>query len=339
MYGNEKDHAIVTAICKVLNEKGITDIDAYGEHVPYSSTCGFGKGLLYMPSENLEKMVNCELPDTNDFSKIYYAWAREGALKFTPYISDANENPTLVVRYNRYISMFRGYFFQASGTIEGYGDYGHSSYRTDYLTHSNGSKGILRCGMISYMLWWAGLIDVGFTFRNFEELFYTDISIIDEFVNRSSRYWRRGYNYHWSDVAKYISISNDEIDTRFRTPMQLRNDKGIMAYIAIGKKTVQVQTSKRLVTITVPAFEIGSGYDLSNEDDRWSMEDEIELLENNNYLEAIATMAASLAGIHMSFTGFYWTSKAGKALRPINAPNVKTISDANGIWKITPDDM
>ena len=49
--------------------------------------------------------------------------------------------------------MFRGYHFQASNTVQGIGDAGSGSYRTDFLMYR-----VFPC-LMSYILWWAAYID------------------------------------------------------------------------------------------------------------------------------------------------------------------------------------
>ena len=76
-----------------------------------------------------------------------------------------------------------------------------------------------------------------------------------------------------------------------------------------------------------------------DEDDRFDFEVEVEMLENNHYLEMLAVMALKLAGIHISFMNFYPLKGRMKTMRPINAPGVISVMDLNDIYNCTPDEF
>ena len=118
------------------------------------------------------------------------------------------------------------------------------------------------------------------------------------------------------------------------------DDKGLIAYLAIGKKSVQVETADNvLVTIKVPELSLGTDSNLDDEDDRIDFEVDVEMLENNHYLEMLAVMALKLAGIHISFMNFYPLKGRMKTMRPINAPGVISVMDLNDIYNCTPDEF
>ena len=100
---------------------------------------------------------------------------------------------------------------------------------------------------MSYMLWWAALIDVGFRFDNFIEAFNKDIKPIEKFLSDSMRYWNRSTSYKWSDVEKFITFSTGNIDIMQRKMYQLNDGDDVFAYLAIGKKSVQVETADKWI--------------------------------------------------------------------------------------------
>lgn len=338
---NANKDGMVEKICARLNEHGFVDTNAFGVKHEFMLTDGFGKGLRFLPEDNLQKILDCDIKDWSEFSKVYNAWGRAGALRFEPYMTDQHENPTLVLRHNRYLHMFRGYHFQASGTIDGIGDCGSGSYRTDFLIRPSYYHEILSCGLITYMLWWAAVIDVGFKFDNFVELFNNNKLVLEEYLNNSVSYWGGPAKYHWSDIEKYIEIGRGNIDVYNRKMYQLqKKDGGIDAYLAIGINTIQVETaSNKLVTITIPDLNIGADYNLDSEDDKESYDDEVSILESNHFREILLVMAAKLAGIDLNFTGYHflWEPEDDKSMRPINAPGVVITESLNEIYKAEPD--
>lgn len=338
MYNEETKKELINKTYEKLNSMGITHLSDFKDmfDVDEDATCG----LMFMPIENIQKLVECPLNKCTNLKDVYQAWGKCGALRFTPYEVDEDDNPSLVLRHNRFLHMFRGYSFQASGTSDGISDCGSGSYHTNFLTKTRYYNRVLHDGLISYMLWWAALIDVGFRFDNFIELFNKDIKPIEKFLADSMRYWNRDTGYKWSDVEKYITFDTGNIDTMQRKMYQLKDYNGVVAYLAIGKKSVQVETvDSTLLTIKIPELNEGTDYVLEDYDDLAEFEDEVHILEQNHYLEMIAVMALKLVGIHISFTNFYPLKGRMQTMRTINAPNVTNVTSLNDIYNCTPDEF
>ena len=338
MYNEETKKELINKTYEKLNSMGINHLSDFKDmfNVDEDAT----RGLMFMPIDNIQKLVDCPLDKCTNFKDVYQAWGKCGALRFTPYEIDENYNPSLVLRHNRFLHMFRGYSFQASGTSDGITDCSSGSYRTDFLTQTSYYNRVLRKGLISYMLWWAALIDVGFMFDNFIEAFNKDIKPIEKFLADSMRYWNRDTGYKWSDVEKYITFDTGNIDIMQRMMYQLNDGDDIFAYLAIGKKSVQVETADNtLLTIQIPDLNEGAGYDLEDEDDLMEFEDEVNILKRNHYLEMIVVMALKLVGIHISFINFYPIRRGVKTMRPINAPGVINVKSLNDIYNCTPDEF
>lgn len=337
---NTEKREMVQEICNRMNAHGLTDTSMFGDSHVYSVDSGFGAKLMYMPEENLKRMLACEVTDWSDFMTVSNAWGRASALKFNPYVAPGAErdNPSLVIRYNRYLHMFRGYHFQASGSISGDGDYGSGSYRTDFLTRAEYWNTLAHEGLLAYLLWWAAMIDVGFKFDNFVELYKTDKSVLEKFLAASIRYWHGPKQFGWKDIEKYITIGKGNINICERKVYQLTRSKGdVLAYLAMGEKTVQVETAgSNLVTIEIPDPVIGTGYNLDDEDDRDEFKCALNNFRENHFHEMLLVMAAKLAGIEINFIACYFLWKQS-FMRPINAPDVNVIHDLNQIYKKTPD--
>lgn len=325
---------LVNRICEMLNEHGFVDTYRHGESGPYTPERGFGAGLMYMPTENLERIINCEVKDWSEFIKVYNAWGRAGVLRFKPYSDHSRNNPSLVIRHNRYLHMFRGYHFQASNTIQGIGEAGSGSYRTEFLIYA------LRPFLTSYILWWAAYIDVGFQFNNFIESFDNDKQSLEDFLHESMAFWKCDTQYHWNDVENYIKVDYTPIDINARKMYQITDDGvKVAAYLAIGKETVQVQTVEKTFTFTFPNLSEGLPESYAEDEDR--MEEIAERLEDNHYREMIAVMLLKLAGIHISFINWYPLSHNVDLMRmrPINAPDVTNVKSLANIYKAEPDEI
>lgn len=338
---NKTKTELVAAICEQLNAHGFTDTDVYGIESPYTPDSGFGEGLSFMPTENLQKILQTEITDWSNFRNVYESWGRAGVLRFTPYMVDDDTLPSLVLRHNRYLHMFRGYRWQVSSTVDGKIDNGSCAYRVNFLTQCSRYNEALTKSLLAYCLWWATLIDAGFRFDNFFKLWESDVSKLDEYLKVSAKYWHRSFCYSWKDVANCISESAVPIDTIDRKVYQLQGERGVIAYVAMGKKTVQVQTVEKCLTFTIPDPSVGTTYDLNDEDDVDSLQEDIRVLEENHFREIIAVMLLNLAGVHVTFNNWYPLSCARKIgyLRPINSPDVVRATSLSDIYGSEPDEF
>lgn len=334
---NNKKKELINAIVEKMAAAGVSE----GERDDFYMDEPFTDSLRWIPEENLQKMLSCDLSGCTSFQDAYQAFGKCGALKFTPYlVQEALENPSLCLRRNRFLHMFRGYYFQVSGTIDGIMDCGTGSYRTDFLVKASYSHLVMHKGIISYMLWWAALIDAGFVFDNFRTLFDTDKSSIEGFLNKSMEFWRAQRDQSWSDIEPYIVFSNGSINKAERKMYELHADNKVYAYLAMGEKSVQVQLSgNRLLTITIPDINEGVGYDLGDEDDLYDFEEQVDILEQNHYIEMLAVMALALSGIKITFHNWYRLFGGLESMPHINAPGVVAVKSLNDIYKCEPDEF
>lgn len=336
---NENKKELINKIAAMLEENGVPE-PKYDDYV-FSEE--FTKSLRWLPEENLQKMLKCDLSKCKTFGDAYQVFGRNGTLRFTPYIvNNGEENPSMCIRRDRFLHMFRGYHFQVSGTVDGIGDCGSGAYRTDFLTSASYYEKMLNKGLIAYMLWWAAMADAGFGFDNFRALFDEDKSVLEDFLNKSTAYWGCHFNYKWSDIEPYIVFSSGEIDKCSRKMYQLIdkcNKLGI--YFAMGKKTIQVQVSDcKLLTLTIPDLNEGAGYDLTDEDDLDEYESQVYVLEENHYIEMLTVLALSLCRVKLSFINWYLLTGSGcPNLKPINSPDVVTVKSLNDIYKCEPDEF
>lgn len=324
-----------------INEKMVAAGVAEKEHEEYLSLEPFKKSLRWLPEENLQMMFDCDISNCKDFSEAYQAYGRCGALRFKPYLApEGHDNPSLCIRRDRFLHMFRGYYFQVSGTVSGIHDCGCSSYRTDFLTRASYYESVFKKGLISYMLWWASMIDAGFNFDNFRNLFDTDRKVLEDFLEASMTYWGAKRDQHWSDIEPYIVFSVGNINKAERKMYQLCSDNKVYAYLAMGEKSVQVQLSKdRLLTITIPELIEGTGYCLDDEDDLDEFEDQVNTLKRSHYIEMIAVMALALSGIKMTFHNWYRLFGGLETMQHINAPGVTNVESLDDIYDCEPDEF
>lgn len=332
---------ILNKVCKQLNAKGLTTQNAFGDVIPFSIDEGELRGFKYLPMENIKKLSECDIEKLNNFKSIYAKWGRQGILNFEPYEYDEYDGyPTLVLRHNRFLQLDSGKHFQASENMEGYSGCNSNSYDMLFLVQYAWDENVFNNSLVTYMLWWAALIDTGFHYKNFIELFNKDKTVIEKFLHANMKYWMHPMDYTWEDVERRITVEKGNIDFSSRKVFQIYTNAEIIAYLAIGKQTVQVETSNnRLLTIHIPDFMIGTNYLLDETSDYEQYMAEAYAMQKNHYLEMLAVMALKLAGVHISFVNAYAIDKSIKPLRPINAPNVPMVNNLNAIYGVVPDEF
>lgn len=337
MYETTKKE-LIDKVCEQLNAKGLKTKNAYGEVIPFSYDDGELSGFKFLPMENLVKMSECSIENLDDYKAIYHTWGENGVLNFKPYVvTDYDGYPSLIMRHNRFLRLSLGHNFAVFDDFDDGASCGSCSYEMDYLIQCDRRERVFNKGLITYLLWWAALIDVGFRFNNFVKLFNQDKEVIEQFLHENMKYWNHLMNYTWADVEKLITVENGNIDTTHRKVYQVSTKDEVVAYLAIGEKTVQVETSNnRLLTINIPDFFVGTNYNLDKVSDLEYYNAEVYAMKRYHYLEIIAVMALKLAGVHISFTGVYTIDKTVTKMKPINAFNVANL---NAIYNAVPDEF
>lgn len=335
---NTEKKELVNKLARLMDERGWSkDNDGH-----LGSDIMFPTSAKWLPLENLRKLLSIDVSDCKDYSAAYQKWGREGALKFEPYIVNTadHDNPSMCIRHDRFLHMFRGYYFQVSGTVDGIYSASNGSYHTNFLTMSGYYEKVLSKSLLAYLLWWAAMIDAGFYFDNFSNQFDNNRDVQEKFINASAKYWRFEGKYTWDDIEPYIEWSEDKLDGVNRRVFEFSGHGVICARFSYGYKTVQVETEDRgLLTITIPDSVIGTGYDLENEDDYEEYEMQVQTLRSNHYVHMILCMALKLSGINMNFMAGYSLSPKIHGLRGLNVPGIIKVEDLNDIYKVEPDEM
>lgn len=112
--------------------------------------------------------------------------AEAGMLKFKPYITkNSHGNTTLVLKYNRYVHLFRGYHYQCSYTADGIGEYSSAGVRLDRLSLRFGSN--FRNSKLLKMFYYMNLISCCRELDVFTKLLNTDPCLVDKFMKESTK--------------------------------------------------------------------------------------------------------------------------------------------------------
>lgn len=155
--------------------------------------------LRYLPEENLRKISEFDFSHITDLKSLYKEFREYGYFNFVPYIvpysEEGDDNPSLCIGYGRFLHMFRGYYFQISGTPDGTKSYANSALRTDSLVRLASYYNQARKSKLVYMFLYANMIDCGFQDSNFRYTFMNHREVVDEFFKKSMKSWGINFDY------------------------------------------------------------------------------------------------------------------------------------------------
>lgn len=330
-------------ICNKLNERGFTTYDSgdllSSERQPFSVDSGEVSSFIWLPEENLKKIAEYDgYSVAKDFRSLYQAWGREGFFKFTPYVVEDSCNDTLCLRHNKFLHMFRGYYYQISDTPEGCGDSGHSLMRTDNFINLMRDSNYAR-SHLGFIILYSSLIDCGFQNDNFRTLFYQDKSAVDEYFRKSLEYWDVKFTYGYDVICKYITYKDGSINTADNksTVYCFRDKHGILCRFWLSPEAVEVEYcydidngvgKSRIVRFDIP--DPVEGIDIENI--KWWTDNDTEDLRfafnsacfRHNKIEYfVLLMLLKLIGVHSNYIATYPIRKIGYIKEDISAVSIE----------------
>lgn len=322
---------LLKKICDRLNEAGITDMD-YSDILSPGVECQFNVDseriatISSLPLDNLKRISECDITSCSNYAEVYQMWGRLGMFKFKPYIVDENWNPTLCLRHNRFLHMFRGYYFQISETVDGIGEWSRGPYRTEgliKLIRTNGES--YRASHLMFLMMYASMIHCGFSCDAFVDLFYSDRELVDKFFALSMKYWGIEFTVDSSIISNYIEYSDkfvlEQNDVR-QVVYQYNSKRGPMCRFTLNHAIVSVEynpdaniSTSKIVQCSIPSIVTGMDerqiglVDEYTLDWNGGLEDAISKYETPAHW--ILLMILNLTGIHANFMGAYPTKKLG----------------------------
>ena len=318
-------------------------------YVPISAEHEEVKSLLNLPEENLKKLAEFDISGCKDFSSTYQAWGRAGLLRFKPYLIDGKENPTLCIRHNRFMHMFRGYYYQISGTPDGIGDCGHGAFRTDELIRLLSKRSFVAESHLVFMIMYAAMIDCGFQNDNFRRMFYNKREDADEYFRNSMKFWDASFNYGVSLTEKYISYKEGMLtsDTCPSKLFVVESKNGALCRFWFNEHAVEVEycssTDNGIGKSRIVHFDIPGPMD--GIDVRkirwWNSDDEKDLIidikdacafEGGAVERFILLMLLKLVGVHINWVAAYPIKKMG-LIRTTRDAGLISVDSLNDVFK------
>lgn len=170
------------------------------------------KTLSCLPADCLRTVIENyqyirESCDSVKYVSVFLAnAAKSGYLKFKPFIhQDSNGNYSLVLKYNRYVHLFRNMYYQCSYTEDGNGAYSSSGVRLDAMYQLFQKYELQESKLLKY-LYYMNLIHCCREIDAFNQLLETNSELVDKFMRLSTEHLFDSY-----DVKYVDNIVNDMV--------------------------------------------------------------------------------------------------------------------------------
>ena len=325
----------------------------WGETVPISEAKrDVVEMLKYLPKEVLANVYNhhdeiiLAMPKT--VGEFMEEAGRCGLLKFKPYVVWDCKVPMLVLRYKRYVHLFRGYHYQVSYTPSGVGEYRSAGIRIDQYRGLAEIKE-LRQSKFMQAAYYMNCIAACTGIDEFDNLLKDNPEVVDEFVSKSTK--AAGifsmYDMTYSELSSYIIPSDVVLEMDL-----LKN--GSEYYRVPARETVDyvrvvIDRNKANITFITPtSFDapkmltidsrlignfigIAKEYDDEENTDE-SMGDALSVINNNMTYEMLVTFGLNILGFVANYTNIYPAGDSRrKALRSVDTSDIVALEDISAI--------
>ena len=338
-------------LCNKLNTAGINvGRDRHGRHPEvWSPDNDLIQSLTSLPEENFDKILEMDYSEYKTFEDVYQAWGRNGYLRMMPYRRTDMKCPTLTIRHDRHLHIFRGYYYQVSHTPNGLISHDTGCYRIGFLTNRSVlTRELWSQSVLANMLCYAAMMDAACSYDNFRDWFDEHPDEVSQFVKDSMSYVGSEVTMNWDDLKGYFSNETDWTSSD-RTIYKVVGPKGIICEFAFGETTVQVRAAVNEDEPVVLTVKVPDPLDGVKDVDEWDTADLDEFERSITQVQAVSEgrrercdikmiliMAMSLAGMKINWISCYPMGKA-KVIRGTNKPGVRKINSLDDIMNFEPD--
>lgn len=335
-------------------EDGFTYQDLFGrEHVLSEDRVSTLNQLKFIPQETLknvyEQYNNIVTKDVKTVGTFLSIAAKKGLLKFKPYVAYDGAFPTLVLKYNRYVHLFRGRHYQVSYTHNGVGEYQRAGIRLDEFRAKMYSKR-LRESDFMQAAYYMNCISACTGIDEFDNLLKNEPEVIDEFMANSTRAVGVFDNYTmtFKKLKSYVLpvLVTDEKEltgvdgSLYRIAASLTSDyvrfavnrgTGVVTFTWSGGNA-EVKSMQIPTLLTSPLIETAESYE--DEDERYdAIEEAKAIIHDAATIETYITFGLNLLGFVANYMVVYPKDKNIAKLRGLNDRSVVTIESLSDIYK------
>lgn len=282
--------------------------------------------------------------------------AKSGYLKFKPYIKmDSNGNYSLVLKYNRFVHLFRGMYYQCSYTERGIGTYSSSGVRLDTIYRLFQNYELHETKLCKY-LYYMNLIHCCREIDAFNDLLENDSALLDEFMRLSTKRLFRNYDIKYidnivNDVVSFMGYGTyrgrgpgflDDPKEIYRIAMNDTSDYARVNIYDTHMVSIELweQDSISEVLFTLPDV-FDESVNVAGLADDWNMEvEEFGKMVTNAIYDsyevrcALTAFALNFCGFVTNFLVTYPTmSRKDSKLRALNQLNVPEFKNLGVLYK------
>lgn len=334
-----------TIIEKLVNKGNYYYSDVFGGHYALKDyTEDLRETLEHLPVENL-KTINNHFDELvvnsgeHDCTEFIDAAASKGYLKFDPYVvKEPDGQATLVLRWNRFVHLFRGYHYQVSYTFNGIGEYQVANVRADMLV--NKYRGI-RDSRFMQILMYVNCISACTGIDAFTETLQKHPEVIDDFVASSTKRYFDHFDITYKDVKSCIVDITNKPDTG-ETPLQIfhmyKSQTMDICRLSVYTSTmVDVEFSDkgsyRRYRVTLPDWRNGLDSDSDAITEDATIYDE-DVAGDVQVLASLVGFALNSIGIVINFNVAYPVYRSDNYIKAINKHLVKELDNLDAIYKL-----
>lgn len=348
-------------LCDKFMENDFVEMDLFGSTYPIKE---FIKStqvrLSYIPQETLSNLIQrfgyiCEeiqrTGGNNTVDCFLQTASKLGMMKFKPYITKTG-NPTLVLKYNRYVHFFRGYRFQVSYTATGVGEYAAASVRFDALSDKC-EYSVIKQSEFMQSVFYMNCIAACTGIDEFDNLLKDNPALVDEFVMQSAKSNR---------VFDEFTVTYKKLMTSFAlahnvTTADLSKQADNTWRIASSKTSdyLQFTTAKKGAAVNLIVADPNTGEpvlitfhnvygdsllaaiqsEFSNDAEElsYALEEYAGILSDKDTLAANLTFCLNSFGFVCNYMVAYPINKKNKQLRAINSTSVREFDSLSDLYK------
>lgn len=307
-----------------LIESGVMECDLFGRNCGAPSVGEILETIQYIPEENIGSVLEkYELligkvqakSGGKGFSvqEFCQAASKEGLLKFKPYIVDKDSitYPSLVLKYNRYLHLFRGYDFHVSYTCNGIGEYDSAGLRLDVMLRA--LDGVTAVdGKYQQMLVYMNALKAGWGIDEFRDMIKENEELFDEFIETTLKKMRRRHTITFGEICKMLQgdwsiLMKESTNSIFRIQKTSTADYGHLHIYNPNLMMVEIPRAGSTNTIIM---KFPTPYEMDKElyDKEWEYEDEEDIRQYIKALEDVVTenetMLMARAAFILNCAGF-----------------------------------
>lgn len=319
-------------LAKHLIESGVMERDLFGRNCGAPPVSEILETIQYIPEANIgsilekyESLIGKVQAKSGgkgfSVQEFCQVVSKEGLLKFKPYIVDKDSDtyPSMVLKYNRYLHMFRGYDFHVSYTCSGEGEYNSAGLGLNRILRELDDVTAVD-GKYQQMLIYMNALKAGWGIDEFRDMIKENEELFDEFIGATLKKMRRSHTITFGEICKMLQadwsiLMNESTNSIFRIQKTATADYG---RLHIYNPNLMAVTIPRAGGTNTIIMEFPTPYEMDKEfyDKEWEYEDaedirqyikELEDLvtEDENMLMSRVAFILNCAGFITNFTVTY----------------------------------